>query len=148
MENFGDVFFKWQINDKETCALIVYGMTAHPAKVYFIKSKEQVELLTRLISHKTFLGWQVRIYDEDGHETQRINPEWNFKTFDDFEVKLGVKSAYEDDWEEVKKLVKQFNETEKHQKRLARRREAYRRKMWRKRNPNKIKFFKNTEEES
>ena len=88
MENFGDVFFKWQINDKETCALILKQITSEPQKVIYITSEEDVETLTHLISCKNFKWWQVRIYDENGHETQRYDPE-QATTFEDFEVKLG-----------------------------------------------------------
>lgn len=145
MEDFGNVYFKWQINEKETCALILKQITSEPQKVIYITSEEDVETLTRLISYKNFKFWQVRIYDEDGHETQRFDPE-KAKKLEDFEVKLGEKDPAEDDLAAARKLIKQFDENAKHQKRLARRREAYRRKMWRKRNPHKIKFFK--EEES
>lgn len=147
MEDFGSVYFKWQINDKETCALILKQITSEPQKVIYITSKEDVETLTHLISCKNFKWWQVRIYDEDGHETQRYDPE-QATCFEDFEVKLGENDPVDADLKAAKKLIKQFDENKKHQARLARRREAYRRKMWRKRNPNKIKFFKTNKEES
>lgn len=142
MGYFENTEFQWK-DDKKTYAFILNKEPAHQ-RIYYITAQEEFDVIQKIMQNK-YYTWTFKVFDENGDLIEKYKSDHSGLTFADYEVKL---DKIDTTYDELVELIKKLDAEIKHQEKLARKRELYRRKVWKKRNPTRIKLFKDDEEES